>query len=55
MKLARLLAVFAETDDPVRELRFDTFRWSLAMGWPGRAQRLICWKKRRRRYGENLP
>jgi hypothetical protein len=23
--------------------------------WPGRAQRLICWKKRRQRYGENLP
>ena len=26
-----------------------------AMGSPGRAQRLICWKKRRQRYGENLP
>jgi hypothetical protein len=25
------------------------------MGWPGRAPRLICCKKRRQRYGENLP
>ena len=25
------------------------------MGWRGRAQRLICRKKRRQRYGENLP
>jgi len=23
------------------------------MGWPGRAERLICWKKRRQRYGKN--
>jgi hypothetical protein len=29
--------------------------WSPVMGRPGRAQRLICWKKRRQRYGENLP
>ena len=25
------------------------------MGWPGRAQRAIRWKKRRQRHGENLP
>ena len=51
----RLVIAVTTFTNVFNRINGTTAVWSPVMGRPGRAQRLICWKKRRQRYGGNIP